>query len=71
MNSLRLDDLDALTEECFSFVSDPHPSRSARVAIEQLSDIAPHVVDVLEAMVLDGVDDRRDVADYIQHVFGT
>ena len=42
-----------------------------RVAIEQLSDIAPHVVDVLEAMVLDGVDDRRDVAAYIQHVFGT
>lgn len=71
MDFLNLDDLDSLTDLCFTFVTDPSPKRGQRLAMVELQDMAPQVVDVLEAMVLDGVDDRPEVAHYIQYVFGS
>jgi len=71
MQNLNLQDLDSLSDVCFAFVTDPHPSRSAYPAIESLLDIAPQVVEVLEAMVLDGVDEQGEVDEYLQYVFGS
>ena len=59
----------ALTDELFAFVSDPHPSRTRRPVIDELHDYAPEMVDVLECMILDGVDHRHYVADYVHAVF--
>ncbi len=71
MDFLNLDDLDSLTDVCFGFVTDPSPRRGQRLAIVELQDVAPGVVDVLEAMVLDGVEDRPEIAQYVQYVFGS
>ena len=71
MDFLDLDDLDSLTDVCFAFVTDPSPRRGQRLPMVELQDVAPQVIDVLEAMVLDGVDDRPEVAQYVQHVFGS
>ena len=57
-----------LTDELFAFVSDPHPSRSERPVVDELHDVAPEMVDVLESMIIDGVDQRYYVADYVHHV---
>lgn len=59
-------DESALTDELFAFVTDPHPSRNDRPVVDELHDIAPDVVDVLECMIIDGVDDRHFVSDYVQ-----
>lgn len=59
----------ALANELFAFVVDPSPARSERPVIEELHDIAPEMVDVLECMILDGVEERRHVADYVHYVF--
>ena len=58
----------ALTDELFAFVTDPHPSRNDRPVVDQLHDLMPEVVDVLECMIIDGVDQRHYVADYVQAV---
>lgn len=58
-----------LADELFGFVTDPRPSRNDRPVIQELNDIAPEVVDVLECMVLDGTEERQDVADYVHAVF--
>ena len=63
-------DLNALTDEAFAFVTDPHPSRNERAVIHELHDVNPEVVDVLESMLIDGTEERQDVADYIDAVFG-
>jgi hypothetical protein len=63
-------DLDALTDEAFAFVSDPHPSRNKRAVITELHDVNPEIVDVLESMLIDGTEERQDVADYLSAVFG-
>ena len=64
-------DEDGLTDALFDFVTDPHASRGDRPVIQDLHDLAPNMVPVLEAMVLDGVEDRADVADYVHvAVFG-
>jgi hypothetical protein len=70
MDFLNLDDLDSVTDVCFGFVTDPSPRRGQRLAIVELQDIAPQVVDVLESMLIDGVEDRPDIAEYVQYVFG-
>ncbi len=62
-------DLEALTAEAFAFVTDPHASRNERAVIHALNDMRPEVVDVLEAMVLDGTEDLADVAAYLEAVF--
>ena len=61
-------DEDALTDALFAFVSDPLPSRNDRPVMQELHDVAPEMVDVLESMVIDGVDERHYVADYVHAV---
>ena len=63
-------DLDELTDAMWEFVTDPHPSRNERPVVKALDDIHPDSVDVLEAMLLDGTEERSDVAAYVDTVFG-
>jgi hypothetical protein len=63
-------DLEAMTDEAFAFVTDPTPARNDRAIVQELSDLNPDVVDVLECMVLDGTEVRADVAAYLSAVFG-
>lgn len=63
-------DHDQLTDAMYEFVTDPSPSRNDRPIIEELSDINHDLVDVLEMMVIDGTEDRRDVASFVNAVFG-
>ncbi len=58
-------DESGLTDALFDFVTDPQASRNDRPVIQDLYDLAPTMVPVLEAMVIDGVEDRADVADYV------
>jgi wyosine [tRNA(Phe)-imidazoG37] synthetase (radical SAM superfamily) len=62
-------DLDALTEAMWGFVTDPHPSRNERPVVAALSDFHPESVDVMESMLLDGTEEREDVAAYVTAVF--
>lgn len=67
----RLDvDLDALTDAMWGFVTDPHPSRNQRPVVKALDDMHPDSVEVMEAMLLDGTEERADVAAYVGAVFG-
>ena len=63
-------DLEALTDAMFAFVIDPHPSRNERPVVKALDDMYPDSVEVLEAMLLDGTEEREDVAAYVVTVFG-
>src|SRR6185312_14175499 len=54
-----------LTDALLEFVTDPRGSRNDRPIIQDLHDLAPGMVPVLEAMVLDGVEERADVASYV------
>ena len=63
-------DLEALTDEAYAFVTDPRPSRNERAVVQELHDVNPEVVDVLESMLIDGTEERQDVADYLMAVFG-
>jgi hypothetical protein len=58
-------DEDGLTDALLDFVTDPRATRNDRPVIQDLHDLAPGMVPVLEAMVLDGVDARDDVAAYV------
>ncbi len=60
----------ALADELFAFVSDPRPTRGHRSIIGEIHDLNPEMVEVLESMVLDGVDERRHVAEYVHAVVG-
>jgi hypothetical protein len=62
-------DTEALTDAAFAFVVDPHPSRNERPVIHELHEFNPEIVDVLECMVMDGTEERADVAAYISAVF--
>lgn len=63
-------DLDELTDAMYGFVTDPTPKRNEREVIKELDDINPEIVDVLECMVLDGTEERQDVAAYANALFG-
>lgn len=63
-------DLDDLTDAMFDFVTDPLPSRNDRPIVQELGDINHDLVDVLECMVLDGTEERGDVAAFVNAVFG-
>ncbi len=63
-------DLDALTDAMFEFVSDPRPSRNNLPVVQELSDLHPESLDVMESMLLDGTEERADVAAYVETVFG-
>jgi hypothetical protein len=54
-----------LTDALLDFVTDPRATRNDKPVIQDLHDLAPGMVPVLEAMVLDGVESRSDVADYV------
>ena len=62
-------DLEALTDAMWEFVTDPRPSRNERPVVKALDDIHPESVNVLEAMLLDGTEEREDVAAYVATVF--
>lgn len=64
-------DTEALTDAAFAFVTDPRPSRNERPVIHELNEFNPDVVDVLECMVLDGTDERDDVAAFIRAIFAS
>lgn len=59
----------ALTDALFEFVTDPRASRNERPVIEELHSFAPNMVPVLEHMVIDGVEERQYVAEYIHAAF--
>jgi hypothetical protein len=63
-------DTDALTDEMFAFVTDPRPTRNDREVVAELHEYLPDAVPVLEKMLIDGVDERRHIADYVQWTFG-
>jgi hypothetical protein len=58
-----------ITDALYDYVVDPSPARNERPVIKELHEISPEMVDVMESMVLDGVDERKHVADYIHAVF--
>lgn len=64
-------DLDALTDAMFEFVSDPRPTRNNLPVVKELSDLHPESLDVMESMLLDGTEERSDVAAYVETVFGS
>ncbi len=57
-----------ITDALYDYVIDPLPTRNDRAVIRELHEVAPEMVDVMESMVLDGVDQRAFVADYIHAV---
>lgn len=61
-------DEEALTDALFEFVIDPDASRNDLPVISVLHEVAPDMVPVLECMVIDGVDERSYVADYVHAV---
>lgn len=68
---IRFDiDQQALTDAMWEFVTDPHPSRNERPVVQALNDVHPESVDVMESMLLDGTEEREDVAAYVAAVFG-
>jgi hypothetical protein len=58
-------DEDGLTDALLGFVTDPSATRNDRPVIQDLHELAPGMVPVLEAMLIDGVEERQDVADYV------
>ena len=62
-------DHEGLTDELLAFVTDPRATRNERPVIKEMNDINPELVDILECMVLDGTEERQDVADLVGFVF--
>ena len=58
-------DEDGLTDALLDFVTDPRPTRNDLPVIQDLHELAPGMVPVLEAMLIDGVEEREDVAAYV------
>ncbi len=63
-------DEETLTDELFAFVVDPRSTRSQRRIVGELRALAPGMIPVMEMMILDGVDERRYVRDYVAGVIG-
>ena len=63
-------DEETLTDELFEFVLDPRSTRYQRQVVKELRALAPGVIPVMEMMILDGVDERRHVRDYVAAVIG-
>ncbi len=64
-----LADEEKLTDELFAFVTDPSAdNRNERAIISVLHEVVPQMVSVAECMLLDGVDERHYVADYVHAV---
>jgi hypothetical protein len=57
------------TNELFAFVTDPNAdNRNERAIVSVLHEVAPQIVAVAECMIIDGVDERHYVADYVHAV---
>ena len=64
-----LSDEEKLADELFAFITDPSAdNRNERAIVSVLHEVAPHMVSVAECMILDGVDERRYVADYVHAI---
>lgn len=60
---------DQLTDELFAFVTDRSAEhRNQRPLISVLHETLPQMVTVAECMILDGVEERTYVADYVHAV---
>ena len=58
-----------LTDELFAFITDPNAdNRNERAIISVLHETVPQMVSVAECMILDGVEERHYVADYVHAV---
>jgi hypothetical protein len=58
-----------LTDELFAFITDPSAdNRNERAIISVLHEVLPQMVSVAECMILDGVDQRHYVEDYVHAV---
>ena len=59
----------ALTDALFQFVVEPSATtRNELAVISVVYEMMPDMVPVLECMVIDGVDERQYVADYVHAV---
>jgi hypothetical protein len=63
-------DEDTLTDELFAFVCDPRSTRYQRRVVGELRALAPGMIPVMEMMILDGVEERRHVREYVSAVLG-
>ena len=63
-------DEETLTDELFAFVCDRSSSRYRRRVVAELRAIAPGVIPVMELMIIDGVQERQYVSDYVHAVLG-
>jgi hypothetical protein len=63
-------DQETLTDELFEFVCDPRSTRYQRQIVKELRALAPGVIPVMEMMILDGVEERRHVREYVAAVIG-
>ncbi|HEY0757495.1 MAG TPA: hypothetical protein VGD98_26330 [Ktedonobacteraceae bacterium] len=60
---------DALTDELFAFIVDRSAEhRNQRAVISVLHETLPHMVSIAECMILDGVEERAYVAEYVHAV---
>jgi hypothetical protein len=68
LNIFRLlADEEKFTDELYAFVTDHNAnSRNERAIINVLYEMAPQIVAVAECMVIDGVDERHYVEDYVR-----
>ena len=64
-----LADEDKFTDELYSFITDPNAdNRNERAIVSVLHEMAPQIVSFAECMIIDGVDERHYVADYVHAV---
>ena len=64
-----LADQEKFTDELFAFVTDPNAdNRNERAIVSVLHEVAPQIVSVAECMIIDGVDERHYVEEYVQAV---
>ena len=64
-----LTDEEKLTDELFAFIVDPSAdSRNERAIISVLHEVIPEMVSVAECMIIDGVEERHYVSDYVHAV---
>jgi hypothetical protein len=63
-------DHETLTDELYAFVLDPRSTRYQRRVVTELRVLAPGMIPVMEMMILDGVQERRHVRDYVYAVLG-
>ena len=64
-----LADEEKLTDELFAFIIDSNAdSRNERAIVSVLHEVIPEMVSVAECMIIDGVEERHYVADYVHAV---